>query len=423
MKIQLKKLRLENFKSFEQAELMLGPLTVLLGANATGKSNIREAFRFLHGVGLGYSLADIFGEKSVGGEKVWDGIRGGTQEAAFTGHSQFQIGLEINYYQEEELNPIPLTYQVQIQLLGNGHPPRIASESLTRNRQLIFKATAAALPAMLTGHIPVELYGNQDIMAELGQPILNQIGRKLKLSEPLPLQQQQIIDALRDYLAEMRFVELSPAKMRVPSFPGQSLGDQGENLSSALKTIYDDPQLKAVLMSWVEELTPMDLIDLDFPTDQIGRILVSLIETNRRTSAYSASDGTLRFLGLLAALLNPEPATFYYFEELENGVHPTRIYLISQLLERQAEETGVQVVVNTHSPYLLNFLSRHALNHAALLYRPEKEASCSIHPIAQIPDAQRLMDEQGILRLYESGWFEDALFFANGQEIERETAG
>ena len=71
-------LRLERFKKLRDAELKLGPFTVLIGANASGKSNIRDAFRFLHGIGRGYSLAEIIGEKyGEGGERVWTGIRGG----------------------------------------------------------------------------------------------------------------------------------------------------------------------------------------------------------------------------------------------------------------------------------------------------------------------------------------------------------
>ena len=56
-------LHLEHFKNFEDATLKLGPFTVLIGANASGKSNIRDAFLFLHGIGRGYSLAEILGEK------------------------------------------------------------------------------------------------------------------------------------------------------------------------------------------------------------------------------------------------------------------------------------------------------------------------------------------------------------------------
>jgi len=79
-----KKLTLKNFKNFKNAELTLGPFTVLVGANATGKSNIREAFRFLHGIGRGYNIPEIIGENwDSSGQKIWDGIRGGTSELSY----------------------------------------------------------------------------------------------------------------------------------------------------------------------------------------------------------------------------------------------------------------------------------------------------------------------------------------------------
>ena len=55
--------RLVNFKNFADETLRVGPFTVIVGANASGKSNIRDAFRFLHGIGRGYTLAEIFGEQ------------------------------------------------------------------------------------------------------------------------------------------------------------------------------------------------------------------------------------------------------------------------------------------------------------------------------------------------------------------------
>ena len=56
-------IRLVNFKNFADETLRVGPFTVIVGANASGKSNIRDAFRFLHGIGRGYSLAEIIGGK------------------------------------------------------------------------------------------------------------------------------------------------------------------------------------------------------------------------------------------------------------------------------------------------------------------------------------------------------------------------
>ena len=54
-------IRLKNFKNFADETLRVGPFTLLVGANASGKSNIRDAFRFLSGIGRGYTLAEIFG--------------------------------------------------------------------------------------------------------------------------------------------------------------------------------------------------------------------------------------------------------------------------------------------------------------------------------------------------------------------------
>ena len=69
-------IRLVNFKNFADETLRVGPFTVLVGANASGKSNIRDAFRFLHGIGRGYTLADIIGGKHGGGGQIeWSGVR------------------------------------------------------------------------------------------------------------------------------------------------------------------------------------------------------------------------------------------------------------------------------------------------------------------------------------------------------------
>ena len=56
-------LRLVDFKNFADETLRVGPFTVIVGTNASGKSNIRDAFRFLHGIGRGYTLAEILGGK------------------------------------------------------------------------------------------------------------------------------------------------------------------------------------------------------------------------------------------------------------------------------------------------------------------------------------------------------------------------
>ena len=88
-------LRLVNFKNFADETLRLGPFTVIVGANASGKSNIRDAFRFLHGIGRGYTLAEILGGKYRAGRYVeWPGIRGAMYEIIRLGQQEFSVALE-----------------------------------------------------------------------------------------------------------------------------------------------------------------------------------------------------------------------------------------------------------------------------------------------------------------------------------------
>jgi hypothetical protein len=222
-----------------------------------------------------------------------------------------------------------------------------------------------------------------------------------------------------DSLASMRFLDLAPEAMKWPSLPGQViLGDRGENLSSVLQAICQTENLKQAVAEWVRELTPLDVVDFEFIPDQAGRILVTLVESNgRRTSAYSASDGTLRFLAMIAALLGPDPAKFYFLEEIDNGIHPTRLALLLQLIEQQARDGKVQIVTTTHSPQLLGMLSPAAREHASLVYRTPGEQQGHIRRVLDIPAARALLAEQNLARLHESGWLEDAVAFETAEPV------
>jgi predicted ATPase len=200
------------------------------------------------------------------------------------------------------------------------------------------------------------------------------------------------------------------------------LGDRGENLSSVMQDICQDPERKAILLSWLQELTPMDAEDFEFPSDFTGKILLHLIEENgHKTSAYSASDGTLRFLGILAALLSKDSSNFYFFEELENGIHPTRLYLLMQLLEQevarsQKTDSQKQVLITTHAPLLLHYLSHENWDSASVIYRLPKHPESRIKRILDLPDARRIAEDKTLGRLHESGWLEDTTYFLSDEE-------
>ncbi len=436
----LTKLEFKHFKNFEQAELSLGPLSLLIGSNASGKSNIRDAFRFLHGLARGYRLAEIMGEKYIeGGVLQWRGIRGGTREITYQQAETFQLTAHFNLYSDRDLqrNPFRTTYSIEVQPLATNGKPRVIHESLyaekfvynyeerefySRNTLLFdSRPIPQTEDQLITIVIPPDLASAPPSFVR-SQPVLTQLPEKISkyfLSEQ-GREFRRFVEKTIDLFGSMRFLDLNAGAMRLPSFPGQTvLGDQGENLSSVLQTICEEPQQKSNLIEWVKELTPMDAVDFEFTTDQIGRVLVNLIESNgQRTSAYSASDGTLRFLAMIAAVLGPEPARLYFLEELDNGLHPARLHLLLQLLEAKTTQDDIQIITTSHSPQLLRLLSAEAQEEASLIYRLPNSAAGHIQKILDIPNIRHIIQSQDLAHLHESGWFEDAMVFLDGETMK-----
>ena len=128
-----------------------------------------------------------------------------------------------------------------------------------------------------------------------------------------------------------------------------------------------------------------------------------------RILAESASEGTLRFLGILAVLLGPKPACLYFVEEIENGFHPSRLSLLVELIEQQTAQRGIQVVATTHSPDLLTVINEETFENTSVLYRGEYSSHAAIHRVVDLPNARKLRKSQGLGRLHASGWMEDML--------------
>ena len=405
----LQQLHLENFKSFEYADLELGQLTLVVGTNASGKSNLRDALRVLHGVGLGYPLAEILGEKyGPGGILTWRGIRGGAREAATFGHSRFQIGCWIEQ----------VYYSITIELSNLTTGPQLADEWLyTGNNVYLWDSSPEDDPVdqhsdhalrvrfprggSHRGHGPVSNFS-------LSRPVIVQISEGRD-----HIAARKVGDNVLEVLRSIRFLDLDPDAMRVPSQPGQViLGDRGENLSSVLQAICNDTQRRLTLLEWLRALTPMDAVDFDFISDFSGRVLLHLVEASgAKVSAVSASDGTLRFLALIAALLSPDSGRIYFFEEFDNGIHPTRLHLLLQLVQQVCKQEAVQVIGTTHNPAMLAFLEEDALNHALLVYRHDSSGS-RVRKIADLPDLREILKTQDLGRLHATGWLENAAIFS-----------
>ena len=396
-------LRLVNFKNFADETLRVGPFTVIVGANASGKSNIRDAFRFLHGIGRGYTLAEILGGKrGDGGYVEWTGIRGAPNEVVRfeplypNQLSTFTMQVEVNLREKRLFYFIRVGLDPTSGFILTKEKLRIASETIY---------TMNSTDGLLIS--TPEVQNNLIMSSAFSQsaPALPQIERHYHF-EDIP----NLMPLIR-FLGNIRFMELSPESMREPSMPGfLVLGDSGQNLPTVLETICSDPARKSTLMSWVHELTPMDIKDFEFPRDPSGRVHLRIIEKNGRSiSTYSASDGTLRFLAMLATILGDNPAGIYFFEEIDTGIHPNRLWLLVEFIERQTAKSGIQVITTTHSPDMLNFISDKTFEKTSVVSRLEDTDDSIIRPVGKLPDAKKLRKSYGLGRLHSTAWMEDIL--------------
>ena len=428
-------LELRDFKNFADETLSVGPFTVIVGANASGKSNIRDAFRILHGIGRGYALADIIGGKyGAGGHVEWEQIRGAASEI-----SRFEVpGFALLVYLTSKIDGIETEFrytiwvltkdrdqggfQVGAEILESDPDEQIySSNPLFSGDNLPEQDDDRHLQLRMARTGPQKRLGHR-VEVRPDQPALTQLQDVKRVARA----HKDLIQGVIDSFASMRFLDLSPDRIRQPSFPGQTiLGDSGENLPTVLREICADPERRETLTEWTRELTPMDIRDFEFPVDPIsGRVQLLIRDADgRRVSAYSASDGTLRFLAILAALLGTDPARLYFFEEIDNGIHPSRLRLLLDLIEGQTAKGGTQVVTTTHSPEILSMIGDHTFEHTSIVCRLPDTTDAVIRPLSTLHNAAELRQSQGLGRLHTSGWMEDALAFTEGRRSDGEQRG
>lgn len=117
---------------------------------------------------------------------------------------------------------------------------------------------------------------------------------------------------------------------------------------------------------------------------------------------------------MLAALLGENSAGLYFFEEIDNGIHPSRMHLLLNLIEGITAKGAVRVVTTTHSPELLTLVNDQTFGSTSVVYRDENADDGIIRPVTELPKAGELRKSQGLGRLHTSGWMEDALAFTAG---------
>ena len=113
-------------------------------------------------------------------------------------------------------------------------------------------------------------------------------------------------------------------------------------------------------------------------TSELERtVYLQLTEGDFKLPGWLLSTGTLRILALLAVLRHPTPPPLLVIEEIENGLDPRTISLVVEEIRSAVESGTTQVILTTHSPYLLDLLT---LSHIVVVERDEEGSPVFTRP-------------------------------------------
>jgi predicted ATPase len=186
-------------------------------------------------------------------------------------------------------------------------------------------------------------------------------------------------------------------------------GDRGENFASVIRTIQRDSTKASAFVSWLRELTPAELDTVETLPGAAGDWLFALRKDGVDFPAPVLSDGTLRFAAIAAAFFQPSVPGTLVLEEIEDGLHPTRLRLLVELLKSQAGNGISQVFATSHSPYAIAWLKEEDYKHVFLCTKNEETGATSITPFSKIPRLMELARTQSIADLFAEGWLESAV--------------
>lgn len=400
---------IENFKSLFNVEIALGRLNVFIGTNASGKSNFFDALRLVQGIGHGFTFHEILDGKPKGAAtEVWEGIRGGSQKATFVGPMSAD---NISLYVSGRLSENRLSWSYGITFS--------ASEGRLRNEWLqiygndVFRTEAgdntSSDPAFTVRYYSGKPGRPSLLSFERNRPVIGQFARGD--ATRWSADHAAIAAKVARQLADMQRIDPAPAELRKYSLAHESrrMGERGENFAALIKTITADPKTKEAYLSWLRELRPHEVDDVGVLIGALGEPIFKLTEGKIEQPAPVLSDGTLRFAAIAAAFFQPDMPQLITIEEIENGIHASRLRLLVELLRSRAAQGNTQILVTTHSPILLAWLTAEEHTTTFFCKRHDEHGDSIIKPLTEIEHFKDIVQRQPIADLFSEGWLEAAL--------------
>ncbi len=340
----IRTLAFAGYRSLRDLRVTVGPLTVITGGNGAGKSNVYRALRLLVDAvegNLGRALAREGGMPSA----MWAGTP--PKKAKASEGRRLSIGfaddvlayeLRLGLPSQESVPPgpfdlDPLVKEETIRTLG------------ARHVNLLERRNVSAMLRDDEGR-PVTFGGSID----LGESVLSQ------LAEP---HRYPVLSSLRERLRRWRFYHQirtdpdSPVRAVQIGTRTPVLAHDGHDLASALQTILSNGNDEALAEAVAEAFEGSRVVIAH--DDARFRLLLETPGVFRPLDAAELSDGTLRYLALLAALHSPRPPELLVLNEPETSLHPRVLAPLARQIVSAAKQS--QVIVVSHAAPLVDAIA------------------------------------------------------------------
>lgn len=384
-----------NFKGFKDASIdLLRPFTLLIGPNGSGKTNTIEAIELLSFIARGHPLYEI---ADVGRTDTGLQIRGGLQACVRLGHNI--ILLEFNARARFDGAYKPVKYGIYI---GTKPHPQILYEELKVDNRAIYetlpKAPGAASRDLIVKYDNFARGGRKpQTVASSERSVLSQyreIAKKnLKIKEC-----NQLVQTIMRHLQASYVFDPNPKLMHGYERIGNSvLSKDGANLSAVLYSFFTGDENQQASLDWllsqINQLPDEPYEEFRFTTTELGDVIFGLRErTGHTVDARLLSDGTLRTLAILTALETVQEGSHVIVEEFDNGLHPSRVGVLTSAIADATKRRKLRVLVTTHNPATMNNLTAGQMKGVVLCTWSEEKQAADLVALDSLPRSDELFE-------------------------------
>lgn len=410
----LKELNLTNWRSFAQATLYIDPLTVLIGANASGKSNCLDALLFLNRVSQGVAIFP-----AIVGDVNLPPLRGGMEWVCRKPETQFRLAAVVGGENENQEFRYELTVQV------NGAQAEVFAEELTALSYGPRGRNPKEKPLFQTSREEsdspgIPTYFSTGTQGRGKRLDLNRSHAVLSQTETLNLR-KEVREGARQVLARLRNIfvfDPIPSHMRDFAPLSETLLADGSNLAGVLAGLEPERkiQVEETLTRYLKDLPERDIKRIW--TEPVGKFKSDAMlyceegwesEATHEIDARGMSDGTLRYLAIVTALLTREPGGLLVVEEVDNGLHPSRAHVLVDMLKNLGRERAIDVLVTTHNPALLDAAGVAMVPFITVAHRDDATGFSQLTQLEDIDQLPKLMASGSLGQLSAKGRIESAL--------------